>query len=545
MRPNSTNGHATREAVLALLNPAAPPESIWNEDAEQSVLSAMLMEPEAIAEASKILTAKSFHDVRHGQIFQAMSALADDAVTVDPVTLSARLELMGALESSGGKDYIGFLVDIVPTAANVRHHAGIVADMAAKRETVRLASRVPEQLAHGARVEDVLVRLREQLDLIALPGRTASRFMLRDDEELSELPPTEWLIEGVVPDDAVVVVFGPSASLKTFLVLDWVFHVRTGLQWHGRRTSVGEVVYLCGEGANGITKRTAAWKALNNYTGKLGVHFLTNSLQLNEQAEVAGVIGAIETKGISPRLIVIDTLARFLTGDENTAKDIGAFIRSVDALRRRFSCTVVIVHHTGKDETKGGRGSNSLLCAADTEIRCERDEREMELTVSCTKMKDAPEFPPLTLEAVSIAHSLALKPSKPFSGKLAGKNLSCLLALSEHDDGNGLKHGEWLEHSGEKKGTFEKALRWLKHSAYVSLSKGRYSVNEAGRMALKSTQFTAGLPEVHSEAVRFVHSVGVYSTPGGNQTSVLDDIPDTEKLRGETPETGGSTLEAA
>jgi hypothetical protein len=333
------------------------------------------------------------------------------------------------------------------------------------------------------------------------------------------LPEAKWLIDGILPADATVAVVGRSGSYKSFLALDWCYHVRTGFAWHDRTTTVSEIVYLCGEGANGIAKRSAAWKALNGFTGRLGVHYITNTLVLNEPNEVANLVRAIQLEGVTPGLVVIDTLAKFMVGDENTAKDMGAFVRGADELRRRFGCTVVIIHHTGKDAQKGGRGSNSLLCGVDTEILCERDGKEMEITVSCTKQKDAPEFHPLTLEAVQVANSLALKPSKPYGRKLAGKNLACLLALKEHDDGTGLKYGEWRDRSGEVKGTFDKARTWLRESGYTKVEKGRYSVSEAGRMAILSTRSTSGLLAVPPTSGDLVYSPGLYIQPGVNQTS--------------------------
>src|SRR6516225_11927406 len=68
-----------------------------------------------------------------------------------------------------------------------------------------------------------------------------------------------------------------------------------------------------------------------------------------------------------PRLLILDTLARcFGAGDENSTGDMGVFIASLDRLRADFpQLTILIVHHSGKDDTKGARGSTALKGAAD------------------------------------------------------------------------------------------------------------------------------------------------------------------------------------
>jgi RecA-family ATPase len=72
-------------------------------------------------------------------------------------------------------------------------------------------------------------------------------------------------------------------------------------------------------------------------------------------------------------LVVIDTLARTMgDGDENTARDMGAFVRSLDHIRNATGAHVMVIHHSGKDASRGARGSGSLRGAVDTEIQLTR-----------------------------------------------------------------------------------------------------------------------------------------------------------------------------
>lgn len=404
-----------------------------------------------------------------------------------------------------------------------------VADEGRRCRLERSATQVLEGIREGRPTDAIIERADQQRAAIdSAGGSHTEEFMLRDDSEIESLPAPEWLIEDVLPQDATVTLLGPPESFKSFVALDWCYHIRTGADWHGRKTRVGTVVYLCGEGANALKKRLAALKLFNGFTGSLGVQFITATSSLNDPAKAAALLRAIERKKLEPRLVIIDTLHKFMSGDENSAQDMGLFIRCADQLRHRFACTVVIVHHTGKDESRGARGSSSLRAAVDTEIVCERSAKEMRVVVSCTKQKDAAHFPALTFDALQIGQSLALKPSRPSSERLAGKNLESLLSLQEHDAGSGLTHGEWLEVSGQKKPTFSKSVKYHRTNSYVRLTAGRYAVSEAGAQAISSTRSTSGLLAPSTSPVSSVYSPGFYREPGVDQPPELQLATGTE-----------------
>src|ERR1044071_10446478 len=91
----------------------------YSEDAEQAVLSAMLIDQDAVLRAVEHVDDTMFYAERHRRIFRAMVGIAERGGVVDPLTLSDELGRRGDLDGAGGKDYIGFLVDVVPTAAHI------------------------------------------------------------------------------------------------------------------------------------------------------------------------------------------------------------------------------------------------------------------------------------------------------------------------------------------------------------------------------------------------------------------------------------------
>ncbi|MBX6330660.1 MAG: replicative DNA helicase [Gemmatimonadaceae bacterium] len=108
----------------------------YSEEAEAAVLGAMLIEQDAILRAAEHVDDTMFYREANRRIFRAMIAISERGDVVDPLTLADELARRGELEASGGKEYIAFLVDAVPTAANVEYHAKIVKEKALQRRLI-------------------------------------------------------------------------------------------------------------------------------------------------------------------------------------------------------------------------------------------------------------------------------------------------------------------------------------------------------------------------------------------------------------------------
>ena len=111
----------------------------WSEDAEQAVLGAMLLDADAIVRAVELVDETMFFREAHRRMFRAMLSLHQQGAVLDPLTLANELEKQGGLAAAGGKDYIGTLLDVVPTAANVEYHLRIVKEKALRRRLIEVA----------------------------------------------------------------------------------------------------------------------------------------------------------------------------------------------------------------------------------------------------------------------------------------------------------------------------------------------------------------------------------------------------------------------
>jgi len=205
----------------------------------------------------------------------------------------------------------------------------------------------------------------------------------------------DFVIKHFLPAQSLCSIYGPSGSYKSFLAVSWACHIATGMEWAGKKVAPGAVLYVVGEGGVGVPRRVKAWEMMhgqqadNLYLVNRPV-FPVRSSEVNEVLLAARQVEA--ECGLPVRMVVIDTLARCFGGnDENDARDMGAFIEGCDIIKQKTGATVLVVHHSGKDEAKGARGSSSFRAALDAEFNVKREGEGMALILSCTKMKDAEE----------------------------------------------------------------------------------------------------------------------------------------------------------
>ena len=246
---------------------------------------------------------------------------------------------------------------------------------------------------YGFNLRDIRDEAKEEVKQEAAQEAVKGRILSLG--QLASLPPPTPLVDGLIFRNTLVNVFGPPASFKSFLALDIGLSVAHGGSWHGRQVHSGPVLYIAGEGAAGIRKRASAWM-MNQGVSDNGEPFfvLPQAVNIRDDAEVDALIAeAGETMPQPPTLVIIDTLARsFGGGDENSNVDMGEFIMQCDRIKTAFDgATVMIVHHSGKDTTRGARGHSSLYGAVDTELELKRSQGSDSVTIRNSKQKDAEE----------------------------------------------------------------------------------------------------------------------------------------------------------
>ena len=233
--------------------------------------------------------------------------------------------------------------------------------------------------------------------------------------------PLRWHIEGLIPEDGLIPIYGPPKQGKTFSAIDMGASVATDTPFHGRKVAYGTVFYICGEGFRAIKQRFKAWSAARGVSLEGAPLFRSRcAVQMLDESSASMLSEAVASLAAAhgpPRLIIIDTLARnFGPGDENSTVDISWFVGAIDRLKAQWAgCSVIIVHHSGLADTKRARGSSALLGAADAEFRVESNATGPALY--CTAMKDAAPAHAMQFEFVEAARSVALE----YVGEPSGK----------------------------------------------------------------------------------------------------------------------------
>ncbi len=322
-----------------------------------------------------------------------------------------------------------------------------------------------------------------------LPELPARRVRFLDDQEFENRPPRIWLIPNILPKEGVALVFGPSGCGKSFLVIAWSLCIATGTPWLGREVHQGPVAYIAGEGAFGIGPRLKAWKHYHGLDGNSGVKWFDESLVLHDSGSFGQLLQAFERDFAQPPvMVVIDTLSRCSGGaDENSNTDMARVIAAADALQQGFHCTVLIVHHAGKDSERGPRGASALATNTETIVEVARTEQGCRLT--CFKQKDAPRFESFSLRFHLVQYgpgehdsSAILLPDAANSQPILRPSESVMLAVLEKA-GRPLTFTEWKQagmQAGLKERTVDRAIGNLAKGDAVQRQGKQYVIAEQG-----------------------------------------------------------------
>lgn len=281
----------------------------------------------------------------------------------------------------------------------------------------------------------------------------------------------DYMVKGLLSANTMSVIYGPSNSGKTFFAMDLAYRISAGIYWHGRRVKRSSVLYLATEGGNGVANRVVA---LRDAHGE-GEHFFIRRKPLdllandNDANLIVDIVNGIkEHTGIPGSLVVIDTLSRAIAGgDENGAQDITSVIKRCDIIREKTGAHIMLIHHTGKDTSRGARGHSSLRAAVDTEIEIVEAEEGQEIRKAVVRKQrdyeNGKEYE-FTLKVVDlgvdpendkITTCIATQVSDAAYAMISPNDLSAILAVVQEGPGDGEKYTHQKNNKDDR--------RWLGH----------------------------------------------------------------------------------
>lgn len=205
----------------------------------------------------------------------------------------------------------------------------------------------------------------------------------------------DWLIEDIIPNNSIGMIYGASGSGKSHIVLSMAAMIANGQAWFDADTKQGNVLVMAGEGLGGISRRLKAIENEHGLTIDETKLFVSNrAIGLDTDDGYKLVKQAIDELDEPPQLIFIDTLSRHLMeSEENSNDDMARFISRLEDIRLHHECTIILVHHTGKSTTQGARGASALK--ANVDFSFEVFGRDKKCSFECEKMKDADDAIPV------------------------------------------------------------------------------------------------------------------------------------------------------
>lgn len=222
-----------------------------------------------------------------------------------------------------------------------------------------------------------------------------SRFKLETASEFVVRRKASWIIKGVLPNANLGVIYGASGSGKSFFAFEQAAAIARGIDWRGHRTTKSKICWVAAEGQEDMRKRVAGYCVHHGIDPSQleNLYFVANAPNLLDIEDTRALVKQIRVQGDFD-LVVMDTLAQVMSGgNENSGEDMGKVLGHCKEITRLTGAMVELIHHSGKDESRGARGWSGLRAACDFEFEVIRAEEERVAIV--TKMKggaDGEEF---------------------------------------------------------------------------------------------------------------------------------------------------------
>lgn len=176
----------------------------------------------------------------------------------------------------------------------------------------------------------------------------------------------DWIVDDLIPEQAVGMIFGASGTFKSFIAIDLCCHMANGMDFIGKETRKAPVLYLASEGGAGIYRRIQAWHKHHGLPISDDIWLVTTPLILTVKEQLEALVAAMHRMKVKPALVVIDTLSQTFAGDENSSNDIASYIRAINTdVRAQFGCSAIIIHHTGHNASDRPRGSSAMMANLD------------------------------------------------------------------------------------------------------------------------------------------------------------------------------------
>lgn len=361
----------------------------WNNEAEQSVLGAMVLDQDAALRAVELIDDSVFYREAHRRIFRAIRRLLDQRMAIDPVTLRNELDRSGELADVGGGSYLADLSDMVTSSANLEYHAQIVKEKAVMRNLIEAATSILQETYEGRRTASDLLDVAEgrifrladlhqsnsifRIKELLWPAMERIELLQKAGKTVTGVPTgfiaLDEMTSGLQPSELVIVAARPSMG-KTALCLNIAAHAaidhKIGVLIFSLEMSNDSLVqrFLCAEGRVDAQRLRRGMLSDADFTRLArGAGFLSGApLYFFDQASITPLqVRAVARRQMREHeigLILVDYLQLMRSPEyakENRVQEISDISRSLKGLARELGVPIVALSQLSRAaEQRGG-----------------------------------------------------------------------------------------------------------------------------------------------------------------------------------------------
>jgi len=285
-----------------------------------------------------------------------------------------------------------FLIFADQDEAGLAHAESVYESLSKAGLSVRVAD-MPGIRA-GEDVSDWLGRHSEaEFQEVLKPPPHPLTLKLLSRDQLRNLPPPVWQIEDFFFEQSIVEMYGENNHGKSLVGMDIALNIVRGGSWAGRAIlKPGAVVYVNADGGPGFSPRLRAWEQANGTEATYEFWTYPTELLLRDPRQMSEFSEGLSYLPDPPVMLFIDTLSQCIPGvNENQQEEMSLVVSHLNAIKRRYGTTIVLLHHVGKDGMS--RGSTVIPGAADTIIRIAKQVDEL-VELVCDKQRDGRKFEP-------------------------------------------------------------------------------------------------------------------------------------------------------
>ncbi|WNI15557.1 DnaB-like helicase N-terminal domain-containing protein [Actinacidiphila sp. ITFR-21] len=339
-----------------------PPQDL---DAEQSVLGAMLLAAQAITDTATAMDPADHYRPAHETIHRTILDLYAKGEPADPITVADALTKRGEIARVGGSSYLFQLVNAVPTAANAEYYADIVHSKARLRRLIETVTRIAARgYAGDGDVDEILDQARADFEAATTttargPGHLAESLLNWDDFFNTDFGSVQLLVGRLMGPGEQIAIVGDGKAGKSLFTLEWLWRMAAGRAFLGDRPADPvPVLYVDGEnGRDKIQERLFSYGAGPGRMGLLTYASFPPIRPLDTPGGGADLMAMVRATGA--RVVCLDTVSRFISGEENSADTWLSLYRCTLLPLKREGIASIRLDHFGKDKDRGARGNSA------------------------------------------------------------------------------------------------------------------------------------------------------------------------------------------